>query len=77
MAQTSEEKEAPAASTPAASRFAYDVLTQEDEAVKAPSVRRGKDGHVTLGDSNDFFSDPMGSAGSGARKGWKTQGGLG
>ena len=49
-----------AGSTPAASRFAYEVLTAEDEAAKAPKVQRGKDGHLTLGTGNDFFSNPMG-----------------
>ena len=44
------------------SRFAYDMLT-EDEAVKAPGVSRGKDGHVSLGD-NDFFSNPLGGSAS-------------
>ena len=61
----SDDKDAPPASTPAASRFAYDVLTNEDEAVKAPNVRRGKDGHVALGGTGDFFSDPMGTSASG------------
>ncbi|KAK9812503.1 hypothetical protein WJX73_004635 [Symbiochloris irregularis] len=68
----SDDKEAPPASTPAASRFAYDVITQEDEAAKAPSVRRGKDGHVTLGSSGDFFSDPMGAGGSSGSKGGRS-----
>lgn len=47
------------------SRFAYNMLT-EDEAVKAPGVTRGKDGHVSLG-NNDFFSNPMGSSVSGRK----------
>ena len=47
------------------SRFAYNMLT-EDEAVKAPGVTRGKDGHVSLG-NNDFFSNPMGSSASGKK----------
>lgn len=51
-----DEKETPASST--ASRFAYDVLASEADAVKAPSVKRGKDGHVSLGASGDFFSNP-------------------
>ena len=64
-----EEKETPPASTPAASRFAYDVLTNEDDAVKAPNVKRGKDGHVTLGGGADFFADPMGTSTSGVLAG--------
>lgn len=50
---------------PAGSRFAYDVIAGDDDAVKAPNVRRGKDGHVTLGGTGDFFSDPMGSSAAG------------
>eukprot|EP00891_Asterochloris_glomerata_P005504 jgi/Astpho2/5504/e_gw1.00078.19.1_t len=52
-------KDAPAASTTGSSRFAYNMLAEEDEAVKAPGVARGKDGHIALG-SSDFFSDPLG-----------------
>ena len=51
-----------ASSTPATSRFAYDVLAAEDEAAKAPNTKRGKDGHLTLNQGNDFFSNPMGSS---------------
>ena len=51
-----------ASSTPATSRFAYDVLAAEDEAAKAPNTKRGKDGHLTLSQGNDFFSNPMGSS---------------
>ena len=53
-----------ASSTPATSRFAYDVLAAEDEAAKAPNMKRGKDGHLTLNQGNDFFSNPMGSGAS-------------
>ena len=58
-----EEKDAPAASTTGSSRFAYNMLAEEDEAVKAPGVARGKDGHIALG-SSDFFSDPLGGGSS-------------
>ena len=51
--------------TAGSSRFAYNMLT-EDEALKAPGVTRGKDGHVSLG-NNDFFSDPMGSSAAGKK----------
>ena len=60
--QTPEEKKEAATNSAVASRFAYDVLSQEDEAVKASRVKRGKDGHIALGSSHDFFSDPMGSS---------------
>lgn len=53
------------ASSSAASRFAYDMLTVEDEAAKAPGAKRGKDGHLTIGGSGgDFFSNPMGKPAS-------------
>jgi ADP-ribosylation factor GTPase-activating protein 2/3 len=55
------------------SRFAYDMLANEDDAVKAPTVTRGKDGHVQL-DSDDFFSNPLGSSSSKRAAG---SGGLG
>ena len=63
--QVEESQSAPEASTTGkssagSSRFAYNMLT-EDEAVKAPGVTRGKDGHESLG-SYDFFSDPFGSS---------------
>ncbi|KAL3149850.1 hypothetical protein ABBQ38_013671 [Trebouxia sp. C0009 RCD-2024] len=69
-AAVEEPEAAPEASTTGkssagSSRFAYNMLT-EDEAVKAPGVTRGKDGHVSLG-SNDFFSDPLGSSASGRK----------
>lgn len=39
------------------SRFAYDVLNPEPQAVE-----RGKDGHLSLGtDTDDFFRDPFGA----------------
>ena len=65
-----EEKDGPAASTTGSSRFAYNMLAEEDEAVKAPGVARGKDGHIALG-SSDFFSDPLGGGNS------KAEGGTG
>jgi len=68
--QVEESESAPEASTTGkssagSSRFAYNMLT-EDEAVKAPGVTRGKDGHVSLG-NNDFFSNPMGSSAAGKK----------
>ena len=51
------EGEAPA-STTVSSRFAYEVLTKEDQAAKAPGVRRGKDGHVSLPGLDDPFAAP-------------------
>lgn len=47
-----------------ASRFAYDVLANADEATKAPGVKRGKDGHVQLSGADDFFSSPLSAKGS-------------
>ena len=70
LLQVEESESAPEASTTGkssagSSRFAYNLLT-EDEAVKAPGVTRGKDGHVSLG-NNDFFSNPMGGSASGKK----------
>lgn len=45
----------------AASRFNMDALEEK----RRPAVQRGKDGHLTLGDSNDFFSDPLGKSSAG------------
>eukprot|EP00775_Hariotina_reticulata_P003211 gene3211-3488_t len=47
------------------SRFAYDTITQTPAATSSASnVQRGKDGHLTLGLSNDdFFKDPLSSRG--------------
>lgn len=78
-AAVEESESAPEASTTGksnagSSRFAYNMLT-EDEAVKAPGVTRGKDGHVSLG-NNDFFSNPMGSSASG-KKSASAAGGAG
>ena len=56
LAQGSE-GEAPA-STTVSSRFAYEVLTKEDPAAKAPGARRGKDGHVSLPGLDDPFAAP-------------------
>lgn len=45
------------AKTGGKSRFAYDVLNPEPQAVE-----RGKDGHLSLGtDTDDFFRDPFGA----------------
>ncbi|WIA20100.1 hypothetical protein OEZ85_005957 [Tetradesmus obliquus] len=54
----------------AASRFAYDTLTaapaaSSSAAAAANPMQRGKDGHLTLGLSNDdFFKDPLCMAGA-------------
>lgn len=48
---------APAAS----SRFTMDALEEK----RRPAVQRGKDGHLTLDASNDFFSDPLGKSSAG------------
>jgi ADP-ribosylation factor GTPase-activating protein 2/3 len=42
---------------PASSRFNLDAIEEKTRAAPA----RGKDGHLTLSASDDFFSDPMGS----------------
>ena len=34
------------------------MLTKEDEKAKAPGVRRGKDGHVSLPGLDDPFAAP-------------------
>lgn len=47
-----------AAAAPGTSRFDLDVLEEK----KAPAVQRGKDGHITLGGSADFFNNPMGGS---------------
>ena len=54
-----------AADSKVASRFAYDVLVNEGEAAgaKGPGAKRGKDGHVQLGSSDDFFSAPLSNSG--------------
>ncbi|BDA43782.1 probable ADP-ribosylation factor GTPase-activating protein [Coccomyxa sp. Obi] len=70
-----EEKLAVASSSKAASRFAYDVLANADEAAKAPGVKRGKDGHVQLSAADDFFSSPLSNKSS-AAKGMGGRGGL-
>ncbi|KAK9828959.1 hypothetical protein WJX72_003048 [[Myrmecia] bisecta] len=57
VGQVDTKVEAPASA--AASRFAYATMV-EDETAKATNVARGKDGHLQLGASNDFFSNPMG-----------------
>ena len=49
-----------ASSTPATSRFAYDVLAAEDEAAKAPNMKRGKDGHLTLNQGKRLLQQPHG-----------------
>lgn len=67
MAQQEEEKLAVASSSKAASRFAYDVLANADEAAKAPGVKRGKDGHVQLAAADDFFSSPLSNKSSAAK----------
>jgi len=59
--QTPEAKKEAEKTSAAASRFAYSQLTEEAEASKASKSQRGKDGHLTLGDTDDFFSNPTGS----------------
>lgn len=59
--QSAEEKKETEKAAAAASRFAYSQLTEEDQAVKAPSTKRGKDGHLMLGSTDDFWSNPTGS----------------
>ncbi|KAK9915439.1 hypothetical protein WJX75_009230 [Coccomyxa subellipsoidea] len=59
-----EEKLVVANDSKVASRFAYDVLANADEATKAPGVKRGKDGHVQLSGADDFFSSPLSAKGS-------------
>ncbi|KAK9839315.1 hypothetical protein WJX81_007499 [Elliptochloris bilobata] len=56
-----------AAMTTASSRFAYEELTKEDQGAKAPGVRRGKDGHVSLPGLEDPFAAP--AAGRASRGG--------
>jgi hypothetical protein len=56
--------EAAGMATPS-SRFAYEALTKDETAAKAPGVRRGKDGHVSLPGLDDLFAAPVaGRAGS-------------
>lgn len=45
---------------PTASRFTMDALEEK----KRPAMQRGKDGHLTLDTSSDFFSDPLGQSSS-------------
>ena len=40
-----------------ASRFTMDALEEK----RRPPVQRGRDGHLTLNPSTDFFADPLGS----------------
>lgn len=57
----------PPKAAPAASRFAYDTLTEGDDTT--PHAPRGKDGHLTIGGGGgDFFSNPNGSATTSGRK---------
>ena len=60
LLQTPEERKEAEKTSAAASRFAYSQLTEEAEATKASKTQRGKDGHLTLGGSDDFFSNPTG-----------------
>jgi hypothetical protein len=59
--QSAEAKKEAEKSSAAASRFAYSQLTEEPEAAKTSKSQRGKDGHLTLGETDDFFSNPTGS----------------
>lgn len=59
--QSAEEKKEAEKTSAAASRFAYTQLTEEPEVNKSATAKRGKDGHLTLGSTDDFFSNPTGS----------------
>lgn len=59
--QNAEERKEAEKTSAAASRFAYTQLTEEPEVTKSTSAKRGKDGHLTLGNTDDFFSNPTGS----------------
>lgn len=61
LLQTPEEKKEAEKVSAAASRFAYSQIAEDEQAAKAPSVKRGKDGHLTLGAADDFWSNPTGS----------------
>ena len=69
------EGEAPATTT-VSSRFAYEVLTKEDQAAKAPGARRGKDGHVSLPGLDDPFCAPAAGRAPRCGLGFGMQGGL-
>lgn len=80
------EAAAQAGSSSASSRFAYDTLTAAPSAAGSSggvgggdsAVQRGKDGHLTLGLSNDdFFRDPLSNKGLGGRPGSGQYGGYG
>lgn len=75
-----------ATQTSTSSRFAYDTLTAAPStggsgggaAAANSAVQRGKDGHLTLGLSNDdFFKDPLSAKGLGGRPGSGQYGGYG
>ena len=59
-----------ASNSKAASRFAYDVLVNDDEAAKGQKVKRGKDGHVQLAPADDFFSSGGISTKGGSSNKW-------
>jgi ADP-ribosylation factor GTPase-activating protein 2/3 len=74
-----------ASGTSTSSRFAYDALNAAPIAAAAgggaaagAAAARGKDGHLTLGLSNDdFFRDPLSAKGLGGRPGSGQCGGYG
>lgn len=76
-----------AAQTSTSSRFAYDTLSAPPSAPAGGSsggaaggsaMQRGKDGHLTLGLSNDdFFKDPLSSSLASGRPGSGQYGGYG
>lgn len=47
----------PGANAAAPSRFAFNMMAEEEE--KPSNVKRGKDGHVALDLGGDFFSNPL------------------
>lgn len=61
LMQSAEEKKEAEKASAAASRFAYNQLAEDEQVSKAPSAKRGKDGHLTLGAADDFWSNPTGS----------------
>jgi ADP-ribosylation factor GTPase-activating protein 2/3 len=75
-----------ATQTSTSSRFAYDTLAAPSApgggssggAAGGSAVQRGKDGHLTLGLSNDdFFKDPLSSSLASGRPGSGQYGGYG
>jgi ADP-ribosylation factor GTPase-activating protein 2/3 len=61
-AELDEFEDALPAAPAASSRFNMDAMEEK----RRPAPARGKDGHLTLDASSDFFSDPLGKTSSGA-----------